>query len=236
MTPEEIYVGLGRLIENRPDMGGYPRSTEAKIWLGKARALVEEVGNAVDIVEITKWVNQYNSTNQALPYIMDVLYKTLAVAEMRAPAAAQGAFINAAKPFDAVMAVGKVLTSAASKARIVDPYMDEKALSIFAVLANEGVEIQLLSDSATVKASLQPAVQAFQQQYGSARPLEARLAPPRSLHDRLIVVDGTTVWTLTQSLNAFAARSPATIVRIEGDAVPLKIGAYDSFWGAATPV
>lgn len=53
-----------------------------------------------------------------------------------------------------------------------------------------------------------------------------RLAPPRGLHDGLIAVDHTSVWVLTQSLNAFAARAPASIVRVEGEATTLKLAAY----------
>jgi len=50
------------------------------------------------------------------------------------------------------------------------------------------------------------------------------------------MVDGKTVWTLTRFLNAFADRSPASIVRIDGDALPLKIAAYNDFWDQAKVV
>lgn len=168
--------------------------------------------------------------------ILTILYRRHAVAELAAPAAIRGAFINAGNAFSAMVAVGQVLSSAQRSVRIVDPYMDEKALTEFALLAAEQVAVELLADAGTVKPSLQPAAGRFVQQFGAARPLHVRFAPARSLHDRLIVVDGQTVWTLTQSLNAFAARSPASIVRIDGDAVPLKIGAYDDFWNNAAVI
>ncbi|MGR6730291.1 hypothetical protein, partial [Aeromonas veronii] len=78
--------------------------------------------------------------------------------------------------------------------------------------------IELLADDATAKPTLAPATARFKQQFGVTRPIEARLASGRSLHDRLIIVDGATVYTVTQSFNALAARSPASIVRIDGDA------------------
>ncbi len=53
---------------------------------------------------------------------------------------------------------------------------------------------------------LEPAARRWIQQYGAARPLKVRLAPKKALHDRSIFVDGTVVWTLTQSFNAFANR------------------------------
>ncbi len=56
-----------------------------------------------------------------------------------------------------------------------------------------------------------------------------RLAAPRMLHDRVILIDGTAAWTLTQSIKDFAKRSPAEIVRAE-DTASLKIAAYEDIW------
>ena len=69
-------------------------------------------------------------------------------------------------------------------------------------------------------------------QYGAARPLQVRLAPPKALHDRAIFTDQTTAWTLTQSLKDFAKRSPAEIVRAD-DIAALKIAAYEAIWANA---
>jgi hypothetical protein len=66
------------------------------------------------------------------------------------------------------------LGEAHSDALIVDPYMDDKALTVFALLAKEQVAIRLLSDAGHVKPSLKPAAQAWTAQYGAARPSEAR--------------------------------------------------------------
>jgi hypothetical protein len=164
------------------------------------------------------------------------LYQALALAERDAPAQNQGAFIPAGNAFDAMSAVGKVLERASNSIRIVDPYMDCKVLTDFAVLAKEGVLIQLLTDQGTHKPSFQPAVDNWKIQYCSSRPLEARLAPPRTLHDRVMFIDGSDAWTLTQSLNAFATRSPASIVRVDADTAALKIAAYDDLWNTASPV
>ena len=70
-------------------------------------------------------------------------------------------------------------------------------------------------------------------QYGGTRPLAAKLSAARSLHDRLIAVDGAQVWVLTQSLNGFAVRSPATIIRTDAETAGLKIAAYAVLWNAA---
>lgn len=168
--------------------------------------------------------------------IQAILFRILAVAELRAPAAARGAFIPAGNAFDAMVAVGSVLNRATSDILIVDPYMDEKALTDFAVLAPVGIELRLLADERDHKPSFRPAVERWISQYGKERPVQARLASARSLHDRLIAVDGQTTWVLTQSLNAFASRSPASIVRSDAETSALKVAAYDAMWQSATPI
>jgi hypothetical protein len=48
------------------------------------------------------------------------------------------------------------------------------------------------------------------------------------LHDRIIVIDRSEVWVLTQSLKDIANRSPASIVRF--DDPKIKINAYNKIW------
>jgi hypothetical protein len=114
--------------------------------------------------------------------------------------------------------------------------MDEKTLTDFAPLALENVSLRLLTDQQTHKPGLRAAAERWHAQHSAKRPLSVRLAPPRTLHDRLIMVDGEKVWILTQSLNAFASRAPASIVRVDGDAASLKIDAYEAMWAAAGPL
>jgi len=167
--------------------------------------------------------------------ICAILFKALAIVELELEPAAQGAFIPAGNAFDAISAISRIVSSAKLELLVVDPYMDEKALSGTAIMAAEGITLRLLSDQAFVKASLKPNATAWVTQYGTRRPLELRLTPAKSLHDRLIIVDGQTVCTLTQSLNAFATRAPASILRVDADTAALKIAAYSALWSAATP-
>ncbi|WP_434874842.1 phosphatidylserine/phosphatidylglycerophosphate/cardiolipin synthase family protein [Bradyrhizobium oligotrophicum] len=162
------------------------------------------------------------------------LYQALAVAELRAPRTAQGAFIPVGNTFDAFAAVSKIFGSATTDVFIVDPYMDDSVLTDFAGTVPEGVSLRLLTDQATVKPSLAPAVLRWQVQFPT-RPLDARLAGAKVLHDRAIFVDGTEAWTVTQSLKDLAKRSPAEIVRAD-DIATLKIAAYEAIWSGAVVV
>ncbi|MGV1869732.1 phosphatidylserine/phosphatidylglycerophosphate/cardiolipin synthase family protein [Agrobacterium rosae] len=242
MSPEEIYHNLGQLLAAAPNFAAHERlQTEETIWMAKAYAILGASGMGLEAMEVKL---EMGLLTTALPHlrpsyaakIMAILHRAQAVAEINAPTSVRGAFISAGNAFDAMAVVGRVLGQASTSVRIVDPYMDEKALTDFALLADASVKVELLADSLTAKASLKPAVTRWQSQYTSDRPLEAKLSTPRALHDRLIILDGAAVYSLTQSLNAFAARSPASIVRLEGDAVPLKIAAYDGFWNAADTI
>lgn len=234
LNPAELYVAIGRLIEEQPDPD---KKNEFLRWLGRAHAILEKASpfEASGVkAATTVWFERdrwgvLDTTNAAL-------YRALAAAELAAPVSLQGSFIQSGNSLDAMAAVGKVLSAATTTVRLVDPYMDDKALSDFAVLATEGVNIELLSDSAHSKPSFLPAVRRFKEQFSERRPLIAKLTPRRTLHDRLIVVDAKTVYTVTQSLNALAARAHASIVRIDGEAVDLKISAYNEYWDAASEV
>jgi len=234
--PESLYVQLGRLVETMPDLASDAVSPEANRWLGRAAALVEATGDLGDLTALKMAADTL--TNRALRYgssqtIAAIIYRALARAELKAPASAHGAFIPAGESFTAIAAVSKVVAAARQSLLIVDPYADAKALTDFAVLAPEGVQVRILSDAGTVKPSLKPAAESWAKQYDSSRPLEIRLAPARSLHDRLITVDDAQAWTLTQSLKDFAARSPASIVRVDAETADLKLRAYAAIWQSA---
>jgi hypothetical protein len=241
IDPQDLYVSLGTLVANPPaelsraNAGSLSSSTHE--WMGKAHALIMELGSVVDGAQLSGLHDQLSkfSPKMTSDPIFAILYRALGTAELRAPASARGAFINAGSALDAMAAVGRVLSKATTVVRIIDPYMDEKAVTDFAVLAAPTVRVELLSDSQSVKPGLQPAMGRWRQQYAS-RSIEGRVTPPRALHDRLIVVDGTTAYTLTQSLNAFAARSPASILLVDAETAALKIPAYDQFWLSAKPI
>jgi hypothetical protein len=119
---------------------------------------------------------------------------------------------------------------------IVDPYMDETTLSDFVLMIPEQVPIRLLSDQHSVKPTLRPACNRWARQYGNVRPLTAKIASARTLHDRVIIVDGDAAYVLTQSLNAIAGRAPASIIPVDVEMAKLKAQAYEQIWNAATPL
>jgi hypothetical protein len=238
IDPESLYRQLGQLVAETPDLAG-PITAETHRWLGRVAALVEEGGGTFDPITFTTASDSLLGPFQEryAHSIMAVLHRALARAELKAPAAAQGAFITVGAAFDVFQVIGKVLGEAKKDVLIVDPCMDAKVLTDFAPLAAEGVNIRLLTDSFYTKAeAVQPGAARWVLQYKTLRPLEIRFTADRKLHDRLIVVDGERVWSLTQSLKDFVRRSPASVIRIDGDMATLKRDAYEQMWSEAKPL
>lgn len=237
---QALYFQLGALLGDAPEnlAGPGPVTSEMRQWMGRACALVRQVGNGMDTITLETACDHLDAFNRDgnASKILTTVYRALGVAESKAPAVSHGAFIPVGHEFDTFVAFGKLLGKASALAFIVDPFMDEKVLTEFALLVPEGVELQLLTDERDHKPSLAPAIVRWRTQYSATRPLQVRLSPWRALHDRLIVLDDKHAWTLTQSLNAFAARSPATIVKVDADTAQMKISAYAALWESAKPM
>src|SRR5215469_8925029 len=210
MDPESLYRQLGRLLETMPDFfSGKAWSADTHKWVGRADALIMQSGDLRDQAEWRTAIMLFDGKpHTAASQITTVLYRVLAAAELKAPPSVRGAFIPAGGSFDAFAALAKVLQSANKEVLIVDPYMDETALTEFGGAVPAGVLLRLLADQSTHKPTLQPAATRWASQHGVSRPIQVRLAPQKTLHDRAIFIDRMTAWILTQSLKDFAKRAP----------------------------
>ncbi|MFS2096283.1 hypothetical protein ACCC96_25060 [Pseudomonas sp. Pseusp11] len=241
LSGEALYTQLGQLIVDMPDLRNHEWNTPAgQRWLGRATALLEESGNAVDALTFKVTAQGLSSDPYqpghaaAVQRLTAVLHHALAVAELRAPATAQNGFIPVGEPFTALTAIAGVMAEATDSILLVDPYADRNLLTEYAVQAAEQISIRVLTDSYSLKPGLAPAKQAWINQYGDSRPLDIRLTPARSLHDRLIIVDERAVWSLGQSFNALGTRSPTALVRVNEETALLKVQAYEQLWASAT--
>lgn len=230
---QSIYIQLGRLLEQSPDFQVYQclRTPDSLRWLGRGHALVNATGLIADTVSFSAEVRRLQSSewSAAVTNIFAILYRALAHCELQLPAGSGGAFIPVGNSFDAFNALSKLMQAAEREVLVVDPYLDEAVLTDFGLAVPEGILMRLLADEATYKATLLPASTRWVTQYGISRPLEVRLAPAKTLHDRAIFLDRAHAWTLTQSIKDFAKRSPAEILKADGTA-SLRIDAYEAIW------
>lgn len=227
---------LQTLVQTQPNLRSilddYSFPPETLIWLGQLDAIVDAMKRIADSTALRIATNQLVKTQgqSGAGEIRALLYRVLAAAELAAPASEQGAFIAAGNEFDGYAVITKVLASAQQNLLVIDPYMDGKALTDFLSGASELVSLRVLTDEAFAKPTLAPAVERWRSQFGQTRPLEVRLAPARSLHDRLIIVDEREAWSLTQSLKNFAERAHASVLKADAETAGLKISAYILIW------
>lgn len=239
-TPEALYRLLARQVETIPQFPHDKTLTEEQHrWLAQTYALLDTQAGlgAIQFQLAQGKLGSMVSHNSGVQEITALLHQALAKAELAAPPGVQGSFIAIGQELDAYGAIGKVLGSAQNDLLIVDPYFDAAAPLEFVPLAPDSVTVRLLGDEDGVKGSFDPAVRKLKAQHAErAERLQAKLAPARSLHDRLIIVDGGEAWILTQSLKDFAARSPASISRADPEPAKLKIDHYRALWDVAVPL
>jgi hypothetical protein len=238
MSVEALYAQLGRLIETMPPdlKAAVPLSADTLHWLGRAHALVYEAEGAGAQLEFQYARNALDQHRQVgAERIASLLYRALATVETEVPASFAGAFIPAGNTFDAMAAATRIFALAKVELLIVDPYLDEKIFIEFAPFVPVGVKLRLLCDEAGHKERLTLALKKWLDQNGSMRPVEARAARARTLHDRIVAVDCKLVWTVGQSFNALAVRAPTSFVQSNPDTAAEKVRAYgEDIWNSAT--
>jgi hypothetical protein len=227
------HAELSGLISAFPDLGVAPLPSEAIQWYGRVFSLLIEMGQTVCAVEFKSAFDYRSGTQLSSPEserekMHKALYTALGFAERLAPAGAIGTFIPVNSPHDALRSVAPVLSEASKDILIVDPYMSQVLINDFALSAREGVNLRLLSGDKKSEPNLEPAFRAWCQQRVN-RPMEVRLASQKLLHDRLIIPDGR-AWSLSQSFNALAKRSPATLQRLDEQTAQQKTEFYEDVW------
>jgi hypothetical protein len=167
-----------------------------------------------------------------------LVYRALARAEAVAPAAYRGKFIPVGADFTSLQVIGKVLSEATSAVLFIDPYMNASVLTDFAPMVATQSNVYVLCDPANTKPDdLLPAARRWADQFGAGRPLEVRMSDPKALHDRFIIIDWKSVWTVTQSLKDLAKRSPASVQKVEEpEMVRMKLDHYGQVWQDARPL
>ena len=238
-----IHQQLGALMANAPDLSALTRTGEIHPatlkWLAQVGALGQQVPYLPDDTEFRAASAQLVSNSGmggSVSRVMAAAHRIFARVELQAPHSATGSFINAGAGFDALATLAKILGSVKSHVLLVDPYMGAAALTDVATLLPANRELGLLADEGAVKPALAPAAEKWIAQYGAERPLKVCLAPRRTLHDRLLLVDDSDAWILTQSVEHFAARSPATIQKSDQETARLKFDAYTAAWKSGTVI
>jgi hypothetical protein len=110
LSPEELYLQLGNLVAEMPDLANCEITPEVNRWLGRAVALVGEVlGGAQETAMSVACQMLMISRSMNAQTISTFVHQAFAKVELIAPARVQGKFIAAGHTLDAYAAVGRVL-------------------------------------------------------------------------------------------------------------------------------
>ncbi len=230
------YSELGGLLATAPDLSVAQLAPAALTWVGRVNALLLEMGETLLAAEFKFAFDRRLGTQLDSPVSMaekmrTPMYLALGIAERTAPVTSRGAYIPVGSAHDALIAISAVLGNAAKDVFIIDPYMSQVVLNDFALSLGEGVSLRLMSGHKKTFPDLEPALRAWRQQR-TTRPVEVRIAQQATLHDRVIIIDGN-AWSLSQSFNALAKRSPATLQPFDPEIGFLKCAYYEDVYTAA---
>ena len=231
------HARITELIDNEPEFSTFGAPEHR--WLGRVGALLREHLEMIDLASLSvaeRGLGTPHGFVSGMHVIRNLLFRVQAELDAKLPAQVQGSYLPAASPMDAFVAVSRVLSSAKGSILIVDPYLDHTVLEGFLTTIPPGVALRLLADSSYVRlnAGLMAGADSWQRQYAAERPLQLRFTAAKALHDRLVIVDDSEVWLVSQSFKDLAQRSPASIARAAPEVAALKVSYYASAWEAAS--
>lgn len=237
-SPQELHARARSLIAAMPDLTKLEMTNEKRLWLSGAYALCQELLQLED-ANLIKFETAYlgyagHRQKIAVNRITECMFRALATAEMKNPDAVTDAFIAVGDHFSALASVNKILQQADKNCLVVDPYLSGQFVIDFLPFYPADKPIRLLTTSREQE-SLKPAITIWNNQH-SGQKVECRIAPKRSIHDRLILIDDKKAWVVTQSFKDIAKHAPASISAVDDSLVELKSEAYADIWNAAVPL
>ena len=129
--------------------------------------------------------------------------------------------------FEYFDALRKVIETAKDEVFFVDPYLDVDFVSRYLPHVAAGVSIRLLSSSKK-RATLLPAIESFEQQFG--RPISLRVSD--GLHDRYLFIDRIACHFSGASFKDGAKNSPVILAQIT-DGFQAMWDTYEQQWSGA---
>lgn len=232
-----LHARLGALLADAPSLNsGGPTDPNVLQWLGRAQIIVEESERSLDVAEFRTARQFLGTAMHDASRVFAPIYSVMAALENAFTPDATPTFLPASSPFDAFVAVSSVLQRAERDLLIVDRYLDATILTRYINGLQSNVSIRLMTALPRNRhtESLLEAAQRWNAQYQD-QPVQIRVAPQHSIHDRLILVDGREAWSSTQSFKDIADRAPAELVNALGIAGE-KIEAYEGLWSAADQI
>ena len=229
MSPEHLLGEVEDVIRTMPpghtlDHG----SPDILEWSGRACAVMNEVGVDIGIFfhQAIDGLDRPPLSGGAVRDVQRILHQARYSLRMKTLGPVNLA-MGAGAVFDYFDEVRKVIETASSDLLFVDPYLDSEFVSRYLPHVKLGVPVRLL----TVKgiSTLVPAATLFAQQTG----LQISVRSSGEMHDRFVIVDGTSGFQSGASFNHGAKKAPTTLTQIT-DAFAVVRQQYEDRWIAGS--
>lgn len=228
---------LAEAIRTAPEFKyGDPTSAEDQQWLGRTHAILRAVGDVQAIARFESARMDLGYMRFERPKLMMPLYDIYAHLELHSPASSQGAFIPPGEAFNGYAALVGIVKSARKDLLVVDPYVDATLFTEIAPVVPEGVKLRCLTSRQSAGELVAASGKWISTGRQAKRPVTVRLAAPRSLHDRHIIVDGAEVWNISQSIKNIAERSAASVTKDRTDLANAKVAYLEEAWDSSEPL
>ncbi len=232
MEPAILLAQLRALFERAPNFDEYTISSRDHMtWLGQGHALIsrwdsfEAVSfkSACDLMPM----DLVRDTNVAR--VFGIIQRAIADLELKVPDATKTVF-DAGEVYDLFLALNEVISSAKTSIFIIDPYLDNTVFNHYLTARKTEVSVRLLlsKNADQVKA----AADKYISQFGEV----LQVKKTKTVHDRVIFIDGDVCWVLGQSLKDAAQDKPTYLVPLSPDVISAKLEVYEHIWNGANEI
>lgn len=236
-APEELLALLAEAIRTVPMFDRFDDVTDDDLrWLARTHAILTASKNlkALTAYELARNSVGYSNFNKSK--LMLALQDAYAHLELLIPLTLQGAFIPPGEAFNGYVALVRIVKSASKDLLLVDPYVDATLFTDIAPMLPDGVTLRCLTSKQGSGELIAASGRWISTGENIKRPVAVRIPPPKTLHDRHIIVDGQAVWTVSQSIKDIAARSAASVTQDRTDMAAVKVEFWEACWHSADPL
>jgi hypothetical protein len=138
----------------------------------------------------------------------------------------QQRLVHSGEFFEANLILRRIFETARTQIDVIDPYVGFRMLVLLSVM-RDAVKIRIIHNPVHTKAADIQALRDFKKQFGS---VEVKVLQG-DLHDRFIIVDNTTAYTLGHSLKDLGSKD--TVITLAPDSLPI-IELFKKRWQQAT--
>lgn len=238
-SAEQLAALLQDAIRSAPGFGYREAlSSEAVSWLGRAEALLDASGYLPALVAFRSARDRLGGLQHDRNDLLIPLHTAYHRIELLLPNASRGAFIPGGSEWNGFAALAQVIQPSCETQLLVDPYIDSSLFFDLAPLsgARRGIRALAVRQSSYHSALEAAARKWSASEQGQALLVEVRYAAARDLHDRLIIIDSSDVWLVSQSFKDIAKKSPASIQKADQELMHAKRDHYQRVWDEAQPL